>query len=83
MGKTSTMDPDKKAAHLLLHMSDAARKVCVAAGRDVARNLNGADEILEISRGRFAPDAIDSVLTAKFAYFEGEISRGRFASKTW
>ena len=31
----SAMDPAKKAARLLLHMLDVARKVCLSIGRDV------------------------------------------------
>ena len=34
----------------------------MAAGEDVVGNLGGAGQILEISRGRCAPDAIDSIL---------------------
>ena len=58
--KILTMGPDKKAAHLLLHMSDVARDFCVTAGEDVRGNSERADQISKISRGRLAPDAIDS-----------------------
>ena len=44
------MEPEKKAAHLLLHMSDVARKVCLSVGRDVIGNLDGAEQILKILR---------------------------------
>ena len=66
------MEPEKKAAHLLLHMSDVARKVCLSVGRDVIGNLDGAEQILKILRERFAPDAIDSIFQdmAKFMYFK-------------
>ena len=59
--RVSTMGPEKEAAHLLLHMSDVARNVCVSVGRDVVGNLGGAKQILKMSRERFAPDAIDSI----------------------
>ena len=54
------MGPGKKAAHILLHTSDVARKVCAPAGKDVVGNLDGAEQILEIPRERLAPDAIDT-----------------------
>ena len=59
-GRASAMGPEKKAAHLLLHMSDVARKVCLSAGRYAIVNLDGAEKISKILRGRYAPDAIDS-----------------------
>ena len=54
----------------MLHTSDVARKVCVTAGRDVVGNLDDAGQISKISRERFAPDAIDSILqdVVKFTY---------------
>ena len=51
--------PRKKAINLLLHMSDVARKVCMAVGRDVVGNIGGAARISGNPRERFAPDAID------------------------
>ena len=64
------MDPEKKAAHLLLHMSGVARKVCLPVGRDVIDDLDGAGRILRILRERFAPDAIDPIFRdmAKFIF---------------
>ena len=59
--RISAMGPAKKAAHLLLHMSDVARKVCLSVGKDVIGNLDGAEQILQIPRDRFAPDAIDLI----------------------
>ena len=43
--RISAMGPGKEAAHLLLHMSDVARTVCLSAGRGVFGNLDarGAD----------------------------------------
>ena len=72
MEKITTLGPDKKAAHLLLRKSDAARKVGVRAGKDVVGNLDRAEQILKISRERFAPDAIDSIFrdVVKFMYFK-------------
>ena len=35
--KIATLGPANRAAHLLSHMSDVARKVCALAGRDVVR----------------------------------------------
>ena len=49
------MELEKQAAPLLLHKSDVDRQVCVMAGTDVNGNL-------DISRERFAPDVIDSIL---------------------
>ena len=65
------MDPEKKAAHLLRHMSDVARKVRLNAGRREIGNLDGVGQISRISRERFAPDAIDSISQdmEKFLYF--------------
>ena len=59
--KVATLGPVRKAAHLLLHMSDLARKVCARAGKDLIGNMDGAGQVLEISRERLAPDAIDSI----------------------
>ena len=55
------MEPERKAAHLLLHMSDVARRVCPSVGRNVIENLGGAEQISRILRERSAPDAIDSI----------------------
>ena len=44
------MEPEKKAARLLLHMPDDAREVCLSAGRDVIDNLDGVEQILRILR---------------------------------
>ena len=55
------MDPEKKAAHLLLHMSDVALTVCVTAGEDVIGNLYRLEQMLRIPRKCFAPDAIGSI----------------------
>ena len=66
------MDPAEKAAHLLLHTSDVARKVCSSVGEDAIGNLGGAGRISKIPRDRFARDAIDSIFQgmAKFMYFK-------------
>ena len=70
--KASTLGAGKKAAHLLPHMSDVAREVCMRVGKDAIGNSDGAEQILEISRGRFAPDATDSIFqdVVKFTYFK-------------
>ena len=57
----AAMEPDEKAAHFLLRTSDAARRVCKAAGKDFVRNLGGAGQILKIPRKLFAPGAIDRI----------------------
>ena len=89
------MDPEKPAAHLLLHMSDVARKVCLNVGRGEIDNLDGADQISQMLRERFAPDAIDSMCQdmVKCMYFkrtvhtmdtyitEGEMLRGKAESR--
>ena len=70
--RSSAMGPEKEAARLLLHMSDVARKVRLSVVRDVIGNSDGPEQILEISRKRFAPDAIDSISqdAVKFMYFK-------------
>ncbi len=64
------METEKKAAYLLSHMSDVARKDCLSVGRDVIEDLDGVERILKILRGRFAPGSIDSIFqdAAKFMY---------------
>ena len=57
----SPLPPEQKASHLLLHMSDAARKVCLSEGKDVVGNLDGVEAILKILRHRSAPDKIDCI----------------------
>ena len=68
----STLDPQKRAANLLLHVSDIARKVCVPVGKDSVGNADGVALILRISRGRFAPEAIDSIFQdmVKISHFK-------------
>ena len=70
--QVSAMDPEKKAAHLLLHVSDVARMVCLPVGRDVFDNVDGAEQISKLLRESFAPDAIDSIFRdmAKFRCFK-------------
>ena len=41
----SPVPPDQKASHLLLHMSDVARKVCLTIGKDVVGNVDGVEAI--------------------------------------
>ena len=55
------LGPQKHAANLFTHTTGVVRKVCMAAGRDVIDNNDGASHIFCILRERFAPDAIDSV----------------------
>ena len=66
------MGPERRAAQLPLHMSDVARKVFSSVGEDVIGNLGGAEQILKILQGGFAPDAIGSIPqdVAKFMYFK-------------
>ena len=45
------MEPRERAANLLLHMTDVAKEVCVAAGNAVIGNIDGAEQISRISRG--------------------------------
>ena len=68
--QVSAMDPEKKAAHLLLHVSDVARMVCLPVGRDVFDNVDGAEQISRFPRERFAPDSAYSIFQdmAKFLY---------------
>ena len=56
-----TTGPRKRAANLLLHVSDVARKVCRAVGQNVVGYSDGVGRVLGILRGSFAPDAIDSI----------------------
>ena len=55
------VDPRKRAANLLSHMTDVERKVCTSVGKDSISNVDGVAQILRILRERFAPEAIDSV----------------------
>ena len=68
----SPLPPEQKASHLLLHMSDVARKVCLSVGKDVVGNLDGVEAILKILRHRFAPDKIDCIFQDiyKFSNFK-------------
>ena len=68
----STLDPQKRAANLLLHMSNAARKVRVTVGGDVIGDTGGVARILLISREEFAPDAYDCIFQdmVQFLYFK-------------
>ena len=70
--RASAMGPEKKAAHLLRHMSGVARKVRLPVGRGVIGNLDGAEQISKILRGCIAPGAIDSIFQdmVKFACFK-------------
>ena len=49
------------AHYLLLHMADVARKVCPTVGEDVVGNIDGAEQISNILRNRFAPAIIDCI----------------------
>ena len=55
----ATTDPRKRAANLLLHMTDIAREVRMSVGKDVVGNVGGAAQILGMLRERFALAAID------------------------
>ena len=68
----SPLPPDQKGSHLLLHMSDVARKVRLAVGKDVVGNMDGVGAILKILRHRFAPDKIDCIFQDiyKFSNFK-------------
>ena len=68
----SPLEPAKKASHLLSHMADVARKVCLTIGKDVVGNVDGAEQILSILRNRLAPDKADCVFQdiTKFLYFK-------------
>ena len=67
----SIKEPQKRAANLLLHMSDVGRKVCITVGQDVTGDVDGVAQISRILRNRFAPDAIDRIPPdmAKSLYF--------------
>ena len=64
------LEPAKKASHLLLRTVDVARKVCLTVGKDVVGNNDGVEQILNISRNRFAPGKADCTFQdiAKFLY---------------
>ena len=68
----SPLPADQQASHLLLQMSDVARKVCLTAGKDVVGNMDGVEAILKILRHRFAPDKIDCIFQDiyKFSNFK-------------
>ena len=59
-GRMSTLGPQRRAANLLLRMTDIARKVCMAVGKDHFGDNDGAQQILRVLRERYAPDEIDS-----------------------
>ena len=67
-----TTEPQKRAANLLLHMTDVAGRVCMSVGKDVIGNIDGVAHTPRILRERFAPDAIGSILqdVAKFTYLK-------------
>ena len=58
------LGPRKRAANLLLRMTDSARRkrawpeACMAIGEDNFRGSDAVQQILRIPRGRFSPDAI-------------------------
>ena len=54
----------------MLHMADVAREVCLTVGRGVVGNIDGAEQILNILRNRFAPDKVDCIFQdiTKFLY---------------
>ena len=68
----SPLGPQKRAASLLLHMTDVAREVRMTVGKDVIGNARGVAHTLRILRERSAPDAMDSIFQdmAKFTYFK-------------
>ena len=68
----SPLQADQKAPHLLLHMNDVARKVCLTVGKDAIGNLDGAEKILKILRHRFAPDKVGCIFQdiSKFMNFK-------------
>ena len=68
----SPLPADQKASHLLLHMNDVARKVCLTVGKDVIGNLAGVGPILKILRHRFAPDKVACIFQdiSKFMNFK-------------
>ena len=59
--QTAYTDPAKRAANLLLHMADTARKVFMTVGKDCVGNNDGAQQISRIFRERLAPDAVDAI----------------------
>ena len=65
-----TPGPRRRAANSLLHMSDIARKVRMAARKDHIGNNGGAQQILKNSRKRFR--ANDSIYqdAVKFTNFK-------------
>ena len=49
------------AAALILRMRDVACQACVTSGRNYIMPGDGAQQILRISRGHYAPDAVDAI----------------------
>ena len=43
-------------------MGSAARQVCASAGSEILRSSDGSDQILNILRKYFAPDAVDAIV---------------------
>ena len=67
-----TLDARKRAANLLSHMADIARKVSMGVSKDFIGNNDGVRQVLRILLERQAPDAIDAICqeVAKFMNFE-------------
>ena len=59
--RIASVEPDKKAAALILQMHHVARQVCVAGGEGRIINNDGAQQTLRISRDRLAPDAVNAI----------------------
>ena len=59
--QVTTLEPAKGAAALILQMSDVARHACVTTGKDHVIYGDGVRRIMEISRDRCAPDAVDAI----------------------
>ena len=57
-GQIAALDPQKRAASLILHTTDIARKACGSAAKG---DVGNADGVAHILRERFPPAAIDSI----------------------
>ena len=50
-----------RAAASFLQIADVARQAYVTSGKNHVLNGDGAQQVLRISRGRLAPDAVDAI----------------------
>ena len=58
--RVTHLGPAKRRPALILQMDTVSRQVCADSGSDVIMDGDGAEKILAILRGYFAPEAAES-----------------------